>query len=159
MPERSYGLNAPRDLEPIKIGMPPQKKEGMDMTSDRLRDSRLRFEQALVQRTNRRRLLALGSAATLGAAVSLPGSPSRIFAQDAMGTPIPSPEMGSGSPTVAQAPKFAATPFSLGVASGDPTPDGVVLWTRLAVSPLDGGGMDAIPYEVRWELATDENFG
>ena len=34
-------------------------------------------------------------------------------------------------------------PFTLGVASGDPTPDGVVLWTRLAPRPLDGGGMPA----------------
>jgi len=27
-------------------------------------------------------------------------------------------------------------PFTLGVASGDPTPTGVVLWTRLAPRPL-----------------------
>src|ERR1700752_2169323 len=32
-------------------------------------------------------------------------------------------------------------PFTLGVASGDPEPDGVVLWTRLAPDPLAGGGM------------------
>ena len=37
-------------------------------------------------------------------------------------------------------PRFAANPFSLGVASGDPAPDGVVLWTRLAPDPLNGGG-------------------
>ena len=35
-------------------------------------------------------------------------------------------------------PRFAANPFSLGVASGDPAPDGVVLWTRLAPDPLIG---------------------
>ena len=29
-------------------------------------------------------------------------------------------------------PRFTGYPFTLGVASGDPTPDGVVLWTRLA---------------------------
>ena len=34
------------------------------------------------------------------------------------------------------APPFAGDPFSLGVASGDPTPDGIVLWTRLAPAPL-----------------------
>ena len=39
------------------------------------------------------------------------------------------------------APPFASNPFALGVASGDPTPDGVVLWTRLAPDPLNGGGM------------------
>ncbi len=38
-------------------------------------------------------------------------------------------------------PKFSAYPFSLGVASGDPLPDSVVLWTRLAPDPLNGGGM------------------
>ena len=34
--------------------------------------------------------------------------------------------------------------FALGVASGDPCPTGVVLWTRLAPAPLDGGGMPAV---------------
>jgi alkaline phosphatase D len=35
-------------------------------------------------------------------------------------------------------------PFTLGVASGDPAPGGVVLWTRLAPAPLlPDGGMPA----------------
>ncbi|SEQ78286.1 alkaline phosphatase D family protein [Lentzea albida] len=54
-----------------------------------------------------------------------------------------------------------ADPFTLGVASGDPAPDGVVLWTRLAVDPLadDGlGGMPARPVEVLWQVAADERF-
>ncbi|MDF1858705.1 MAG: alkaline phosphatase D family protein [Verrucomicrobiales bacterium] len=55
-------------------------------------------------------------------------------------------------------PKFSDNPFTLGVASGDPEPDGVVLWTRLAPKPLDGGGMDPEPVRVRWEIATDEQF-
>lgn len=47
--------------------------------------------------------------------------------------------------------------FALGVASGDPLPDGVVLWTRLAPKPLArGGGMGARPVEVGWEVAVDE---
>ena len=37
-------------------------------------------------------------------------------------------------------PKFSSYPFSLGVASGDPEPDGVVIWTRLAPDTLGGGG-------------------
>lgn len=52
-------------------------------------------------------------------------------------------------------------PFTLGVASGEPAPDGVVLWTRLAPDPLadDGlGGMPSRPVEVEWEVATDERF-
>src|SRR5512145_998333 len=34
--------------------------------------------------------------------------------------------------------------FSLGVASGDPLPRAVVIWTRLAPAPLEGGGMPAV---------------
>jgi alkaline phosphatase D len=49
-------------------------------------------------------------------------------------------------------------PFSLGVASGDPSPDGFVLWTRLAPNPLEGGGMPEEPVEVTWEVAEDEQF-
>lgn len=48
--------------------------------------------------------------------------------------------------------------FTLGVASGDPVPDGFVLWTRLAPDPLNGGGMPDAPMEVRWEVAADANF-
>ena len=59
--------------------------------------------------------------------------------------------------TVAQ-PLFRSFPFSLGVASGDPWPDGVVLWTRLAPEPLDGGGMPMVNVEVGWEIAPDRAF-
>jgi alkaline phosphatase D len=48
--------------------------------------------------------------------------------------------------------------FRLGVASGDPSPDGVVLWTRLAPAPTDGGGMPDRTVEVDWEVADDERF-
>lgn len=52
-----------------------------------------------------------------------------------------------------------ANPFMLGVASGDPTSDGVVLWTRLAPTPLDpAGGMPPHPVPVRWEISPDEQF-
>jgi alkaline phosphatase D len=49
-------------------------------------------------------------------------------------------------------------PFTLGVASGDPTPTGVVLWTRLAPKPLDAGGMPASPVAVNWRIATDDRM-
>lgn len=56
-------------------------------------------------------------------------------------------------------PSFRADPFALGVASGDPTADSVMLWTRLAPDPLvPGYGMDAIRTAVNWEVATDESF-
>ena len=55
-------------------------------------------------------------------------------------------------------PKFDRNPFSLGVASGYPAPDGVVLWTRLAPDPHAGGGMPEAAVEVGWEIAADEGF-
>lgn len=56
---------------------------------------------------------------------------------------------------------FDAYPFTLGVASGDPLPDGVVLWTRLAPNPAaaDGmGGMIDKNIIVEWEIAEDDQF-
>lgn len=55
--------------------------------------------------------------------------------------------------------RFRDDPFRLGVASGYPTPDAVVLWTRLAPTPLaPGGGLGAEVIPVRWEVAADEGF-
>ena len=52
--------------------------------------------------------------------------------------------------------KLADHPFQLGVASGDPTAQGVVIWTRLAPKPLEGGGMPDQSVEVAWQVAEDE---
>ncbi len=55
--------------------------------------------------------------------------------------------------------KFSDYPFQLGVASGDPAPDGFVLWTRLAPRPLEtGGGMSDAPVKVSWMVAEDEGM-
>src|SRR5262245_10777838 len=55
--------------------------------------------------------------------------------------------------------RFKANPFSLGVASGYPSPTSVVLWTRIAPSPLEpGGGVPPGVVPVKWELATDEKM-
>jgi len=55
-------------------------------------------------------------------------------------------------------PAFRNYPFALGVASGDPWPDSVVLWTRLAPEPFAGGGMPTANVEVIWEIAADRAF-
>jgi len=56
-------------------------------------------------------------------------------------------------------PRFTDDPFQLGVASGDPTPTGGVLWTRLAPSPLQPDfGMDGAKVVVSWEIADDDGF-
>ncbi len=58
-----------------------------------------------------------------------------------------------------EAPRFSDDPFSLGVASGMPRPDAVVLWTRLAPRPLDpDGGLAPVAVPVQWEVADDEHF-
>ncbi|MFJ6728826.1 alkaline phosphatase D family protein [Streptomyces sp. NPDC091281] len=55
--------------------------------------------------------------------------------------------------------RVAGDPFTLGVASGDPLPDSVVLWTRLAPEPFaPDGGLGARRVAVQWELALDEYF-
>lgn len=64
-------------------------------------------------------------------------------------------------PAVAGSGWSSHDPFRLGIASGDPTSTGVVLWTRLAIDPLaeDGkGGMPDRVLPVNWELASDERF-
>ncbi|KXV58380.1 alkaline phosphatase [Acetobacter senegalensis] len=56
-------------------------------------------------------------------------------------------------------PKFVSTPFTLGVASGDPEADGFVIWTRLAPTPLEeAGGMVLKPMWVNWEVSEDEHM-
>jgi alkaline phosphatase D len=87
--------------------------------------------------TRRRFLTLAGAAAVLAFSTRLPGA----------GTAYSSDSGLSGYP------------FTLGVASGDPLPDSVVLWTRLAPAPLDTfGGMPYQPFDVDWELASDEAF-
>ncbi|WP_114559333.1 alkaline phosphatase D family protein [Desertihabitans aurantiacus] len=89
-------------------------------------------------RLSRRRLLQAGglSAATIALGISAP--------ETAGAEPVGRDEL-----------------FALGVASGAPRPDGMVLWTRLAPDPTaaDGhGGMPLRPVPVRWDVATDERF-
>lgn len=49
--------------------------------------------------------------------------------------------------------------FTLGVASGEPAPDGFVIWTRLAPDPgATDGGMSSPRVEVRWQVAEDEDM-
>src|SRR5205809_2784288 len=55
--------------------------------------------------------------------------------------------------TVYAAPSFKKYSFSRGVMSGDPSPDGFVLWTRLAPDPLNGGGMPPEPVAKHQRLA------
>ncbi|WP_328387205.1 alkaline phosphatase D family protein [Nocardia sp. NBC_00416] len=88
---------------------------------------------------SRRRVLQAGAA---GAAALLAGA-------------------GLASSAPYRAPRRLGDPFTLGVASGDPLPDGVVLWTRLAPDPFAPdslGGTPRAPVTVEYEVAEDEYF-
>jgi len=61
-------------------------------------------------------------------------------------------------PAQARSATNGAYPFSLGVASGAPLPDSVILWTRLLPDPLNAASMPPIAQQVRWEVARDEAF-
>ncbi|AZZ81991.1 alkaline phosphatase D family protein [Gordonia alkanivorans] len=66
-------------------------------------------------------------------------------------------------PAVAESGSAQAAPrnvFAHGVASGDPLPDAVILWTRITQSPAStpGSGVGQ-PCSVRWEIARDAGFG
>jgi len=66
---------------------------------------------------------------------------------------------GLASHVPAWAATFTENPFALGVAAGDPWPDGFVIWTRLAPRPLEEhGGMPMVAVPVRWEVSEDERF-
>ena len=72
-----------------------------------------------------------------------------IATTSAVATAAPSPLLVATGPV-------RVSPFELGIASGDPTPTGVVLWTRLAIEPLaaDGrGGMPRRDVQVQWQVA------
>ena len=62
------------------------------------------------------------------------------------------------SVTPAYASGLSWNPFRLGVASGDPLGDGVVLWTRLVRDPLDAASMGGRALQVNWQVATDPSF-
>ncbi|GAU69415.1 putative alkaline phosphatase [Streptomyces sp. NBRC 110611] len=100
----------------------------------------------------RRFLTATGAAAALAFAVGVPAT-------------------GVASVAEADPRKITENPFTLGVASGDPQPRSVVLWTRLAPRPYEpgwgsprsngvesGGGMPNARITVHWEVAHDERF-
>ncbi len=97
--------------------------------------------RAAARHIARRRFLTLtGAAAALAFAVDLPAA-------------------GVASAAELDARRIDADPFTLGVASGDPLPGSVVLWTRLAPVPYQpDGGLPAERVTVDWELAYDEGF-
>ena len=62
--------------------------------------------------------------------------------------------LGAWPGEAAQAPRLKESPFAWGVASGDPMPGSVVLWTRLDSTQL--GTARSVP--VRWEVSENDSF-
>lgn len=91
-----------------------------------------------------RRSFLAGSAAAAGALGA--GS---LLARPATAAPTTSTGAGAG----------AASPFRHGIASGDPLPDAVVLWTRVTPTADSLPGSGAGPrVAVGWQVATDQGF-
>lgn len=85
----------------------------------------------------------------------------RFLGYSAAGTAAVMLGTGAWGSSAVAGPRMSGNPFTLGVASGDPTPDGMVLWTRLATDPLaaDGhGGMPNRRIPVTYQVAADERF-
>ncbi len=61
------------------------------------------------------------------------------------------------APAAASA-RAQAYPFNLGVASGSPLPDSVILWTRILPDPLNAQSAAPVAFAVRWEVAHDQAF-
>jgi alkaline phosphatase D len=105
---------------------------------------------------NRRAFLTAAVAAAVAAACGGDDN-----SQSATATSRPPPTTDGSTTSEGASLNFASDPFSLGVASGDPLADAVILWTRLAPEPqVDGGvlsGADDI--EVGYVIATDETLG
>ncbi|MDJ0466493.1 alkaline phosphatase D family protein [Streptomyces sp. H27-C3] len=95
--------------------------------------------RAAARHINRRRFLTVtGAAAALAFATNLPGT-AQAAELDAR--------------------RITEDPFTLGVASGDPLPGSVLLWTRLAPKPYEpDSGLPRARVEVSWELALDARF-
>ncbi|WP_306337053.1 alkaline phosphatase [Streptomyces sp. KL118A] len=97
--------------------------------------------RAAARHLGRRRFLTVtGAAAALAFATNLPVA-------------------GVAGAAELDARRIADDPFTLGVASGDPQPTSVLLWTRLAPAPYEpGGGLPQERVTVQWEIAHDARF-
>jgi alkaline phosphatase D len=95
--------------------------------------------RAAARHIGRRRFLTVtGAAAALAFAVNLPGT---------------------AHAAELDATKITEDPFTLGVASGDPQPGSVLLWTRLATRPYEpDSGLPRAKVPLLWELAHDSRF-
>ncbi len=96
---------------------------------------------------SRRTFLALGATFVVAACSTSDGSSRDSSSTEPSATTGPVPAVD-----------LPTDPFTLGVASGDPTATSVIIWTRLAPDPLTGGGMPDSDVDVLWEVSNDDEF-
>lgn len=97
----------------------------------------------------RRRFLGAG-AVSLGAAGA--AAAGQLLSGDA------SASVGGATATAGAGATVSGTVFKLGVASGDPLPTAIVLWTRVVPAQQGSSGILAPTVSVSWELASDSGF-
>ena len=117
-----------------------------------------KHERWMLPAIGRRHFLTGAAAAAAAIAV---GCSSDDEGRGSGGTTKATSTTSTAPPQPNQGPELSGNPFTLGVASGDPTADAVILWTRLAPDALadDGaGGMPDEEADVVWELAADQDF-
>ena len=115
-----------------------------------------------------RRLFLAGTAAVAITACSDDSTSSSDSSATTAGEPAESTVPATDAPeTTAAATTTTSTlapvelsgdPFTLGIASGDPDATSVVLWTRLAPDPMNGGGMPGDDVAVLWEVSATDDF-
>lgn len=118
-----------------------------------------------MQPISRRTFLASSAAVVLAACSdSSESSPTTAAAPT---TTTPAAAAATTAPTTAATTTTTTTvpqvelpgdPFTLGVSSGDPDDATVVIWTRLAPDPLNGGGMPDDDVELAWEISDTDDF-
>ncbi|MFF3934768.1 alkaline phosphatase D family protein [Streptomyces phaeofaciens] len=97
----------------------------------------------------RRRFLGAG-AVTLGAAGA--AAAGQLLTGNA------SASVGGATAPAGAGTAVSGTVFKLGVASGDPLPTAIVLWTRVVPAQQGSSGILAPSVAVSWELASDSGF-
>jgi alkaline phosphatase D len=97
----------------------------------------------------RRRFLGAG-AVTLGAAGAV--------ATGQLLTGNASASVGGSTATAGAGTSVSGSVFKLGVASGDPLPGAIVLWTRVVPANPGSSGILSPTVAVSWELASDSGF-
>ncbi len=114
-----------------------------------------------------RRLFLAGASGVVLAACGTGGDDAAPTESSTTSAPTPTTTPDTTSPTstpvtpttTEPAIVFAREVFTLGVASGDPLTDRVILWTRLAMDPgVAGGAMGSDDVDVEWEVAVDDRF-